>query len=139
MITKDQLDLLEKPLQKNEELTFTIGGPVETAVHSSLENERIGKLHQGHRTMHEAVQKFRHSMAFKSREGLAKGQFQNAHQGNLPIVDTDLGYGAGRDNATVERYTNPAQGQRQTIRDERVKAFAQNMSQGQTQDQNRDR
>lgn len=104
MITKNQLDLLEKPLQKNEELTFTIGGPVETAVHSSLENERIGKLHKGHRAMHEAVHKFRQNMAFKSREGLAKSQFQNAHQGKFPIVDTDLGYGAGKEHPDLKQH-----------------------------------
>lgn len=89
MITKDQLDLLEKPIQRNEELHYTIGGPAETVVHSSLENERIGQLHRGHRIMNEAAARLERNVAFKSREGLAKGQFQHSAQ-ELPQSDRAL-------------------------------------------------
>jgi len=75
MITKDELERLKQPADKNAELRYTIGGAIETAVHSSVESERIGKLQQGHRMMHQAVENFRDNMAFKTREGLARSQF----------------------------------------------------------------
>ena len=89
MITKDQLDLLEKPLPKNEELHFTIGGSVETVVHSSLESERIGKRNRGHRVMNEVAVQLENNIAFKFREGLAKGQFQHSAT-ELPPKDRSL-------------------------------------------------
>ncbi len=81
MITKDELERLKQPAHKNAELRYTIGGAIETAVHSSVESERIGKLQQGHRMMHQAVENFRDNMAFKTREGLARSQFE---QTNIP-------------------------------------------------------
>jgi superoxide dismutase len=77
MITKDQLELLKAPLKQNKELRYTIGGAVEATVHSSVESERIGKLNRGHRAMNEASQQLENDMAFSSREGLARAQFQN--------------------------------------------------------------
>ena len=78
MITKEQLELLERPLQQNKELHYTIGGTVETVVHSSVDAERIVRRNKGHRIMNEAVQDFRNNMAFKSREGLSKAQFKKS-------------------------------------------------------------
>ena len=77
MVTKEQLQRLERqrPAQ-NAERHYTIGGPVEAAVHSSVEAERIGQLNAGHRKLAEAEARLTHSIAFASREGQAKAGFQ---------------------------------------------------------------
>ena len=75
MITKDQLKKLDEFPEPEREVRYTIGGPIEAAVHSSLENERHGQRVQGHRIMKQAVSDFRNNMAFQSRNGLARGQF----------------------------------------------------------------
>lgn len=93
MITKDELDRLKKPVHKNAEVTYTIGGEIEASVHSNLESERIAAYHQGHRTMHKAVSEFRHNMLYKSREGMARGQF-NA----LPPQDQAIAEKTWNDN-----------------------------------------
>ncbi|MCG8604366.1 hypothetical protein MJD09_05120 [bacterium] len=79
MITKQQMLALERqrPTQ-NAERHYTIDGPVEAAVHSSVEAERIGQLNAGHRKLAEAETKLTHSIAFASREGQAKAGFQQA-------------------------------------------------------------
>lgn len=79
MITKEQLERLKKPVTKNAELHYTIGGSIESAVHSNLESERIAKYNQGHRVMQKASADFKKNMALKSREGLARTQFNKAH------------------------------------------------------------
>ncbi|MDM3871832.1 hypothetical protein QSV34_10770 [Porticoccus sp. W117] len=96
-ITKDQLELLERPLQKNEELRYTIGGPVEAAVHSNLENERTGKLNQGHKAMNGAAHSLEQNMAFKAREGFAKAQFQQK-AGEIPPQDLPIAESTWRQN-----------------------------------------
>ena len=85
MITKEALERLrsERP-QRKTELHYTIGGAIEAQVHSSLEAERIGKINRGDRAMNKAVQDFRHNMAFKSRAGQAKAQFESIST-HLPL------------------------------------------------------
>ena len=75
-VTKTDLEALRaaKPV-KNNELHYTIGGTIETQVHSSVEAERIGKLNRGDRTMQVALLKMRHDRTFSAREGYAKAQF----------------------------------------------------------------
>ena len=140
-ITSDELKRLEAERRTpKQEMRYEIDdNGIKTQVHSNLASERIGKLNKGHRVMNEAVQRFRDNMTFRSREGLAKSQFQKAHEGKLPPVDTDAGYGAGNDNASVERYVNHGLNQREVIRDERVKVFAKRMSGNHTQHQDLDR
>ncbi|MCJ8274572.1 MAG: hypothetical protein MJK04_34885 [Psychrosphaera sp.] len=76
MITKAELERLRSTRPShNQELHYTIGGAIETQVHSSLEVERIGKLNRGDRRLQEALADLRHEQAFKTREGLAKAQF----------------------------------------------------------------
>ena len=77
MITKDELERLKQPSNKNAEMRYTIGGPLEAAVHSNVEAERIGKLQRGLHAMHKAVAEFRNEMTFKTREGQARAQFLN--------------------------------------------------------------
>ena len=79
-VTKDQLDALQRPQAPNAELTYTIGGPVEASVHSSVEAERIGALTRGERQFSQAVEGFRTAMALDARQGLARARFQN-HSG----------------------------------------------------------
>lgn len=99
MVTKDQLDLLKQTHPKlNKELHYTIGGTVETLVHSTLDAERIGELNKGDRLMNEADQTFRHNMAFKSREGLAKSQFSKTAQ-SVPVQDQRIAESTWRNNA----------------------------------------
>ena len=78
MIHKDELERLrrERPAN-NSEVHYTIGGTLETQVHSTLESERIGKLNQGDRRLAEALEDLRHEHAFSSRQGLAKAQFNS--------------------------------------------------------------
>ena len=76
MITKAELEQLRSTRPShNQELHYTIGGAIEERVHSSLEAERIGKLNQGDRRLQQALAEMRHEQAFKTREGLAKAQF----------------------------------------------------------------
>lgn len=101
MITKDELELLERRPEANKELHYTIGGTVEAAVHSNLEAERTSKLINGHRAMSAAVKTFRNNMAFKAREGLAQSQFQNSAPDipkDIPPQDLPLAQNTWREN-----------------------------------------
>ena len=79
MVTKEQLAQLEaeRP-QDNHTLDYTIGGTIETTVHSSVEAERNKQLTDGYRTMESASERFRMEMAFNSREDQSKAQFNVA-------------------------------------------------------------
>jgi len=92
MITKDELERLKQPSHKNAEVRYTIGGPIEAAVHSNVESERIGAFQLGHRTMHKAVEEFRNEMMFKTRDGQARAQFLQSNtpppQGRAAAEDT---------------------------------------------------
>lgn len=76
MIIKAELERLraERPLQ-NTERHYTIGGPIESQVHSCVESDRIGKLNQGDRRLTQALEDLRRDHALSSREGLAKAHF----------------------------------------------------------------
>ncbi len=89
MITKDQLRKLDELPTPNNEVRYTIGGPIETEVHSTLESERQGQRVRGHRIMNKAVQDFRNNMAFQSRDGLAKGQFRHVAEKLSPRDPAD--------------------------------------------------
>ncbi len=89
-VTKARLDQLEAEHPTlNPERHYTIGGAVETTVHSNVEAERIGELTQGHRVMNKAVQDFKTNMAFKTREGLARGQFKAAQFDNSTPIEAN--------------------------------------------------
>jgi len=80
MITKEQLERQKTPATRLVARHYTIGGTVEAAVHVQVQREQARQYQQGQKTMNNAVEKFRNDMAFKSREGLAKSQFQHAGQ-----------------------------------------------------------
>ena len=81
MITKTQLEQLRAAQPSmNRELHYTIGGAIEQIVHSSVEAERIGALNRGDRIMQQALNELRHEQAFRTREGLAKAQFNHKTQ-----------------------------------------------------------
>lgn len=87
MITKAELERLRaaQPTM-NRELHYTIGGAVEQMVHSSVEAERIGQLTRGDRQMQKALEELRWAQAFKTREGLAKAQFNANTQSISPAM-----------------------------------------------------
>lgn len=81
MITKMELERLRAARPRhNNELHYTIGGTIEQQVHSSLDAERIGKLNQGDRRLQEALNELRQNYELKTREGLAKAQFNSNTQ-----------------------------------------------------------
>lgn len=91
-ITRDYLKGLEaqRP-QANVELHYTIGGSVETEVHSSLQAELTGAINQGYRHLAEASQNFNHDL---------KAAIENRPK----PIDTDLGYGASESRPFVEEF-----------------------------------
>ena len=104
MVTKGQLEQIRKLRPKqNHELHYTIGGVVEARVHSSAEAERVGMLNRGDHLMHEAVEQFENNMTFKARKGQARAQFGTNNRPH-PGIDTDSGYGAGKEHASVAQH-----------------------------------
>ena len=78
MIHKDELERLRRDRPTNNaEVHYTIGGTIETQVHSTLESECIGELNQGDRRLAEALEDLRREHAFSSSEGLIKAQFNS--------------------------------------------------------------
>jgi len=115
MVTKEQLERLKKPVTKNAELHYTIGGSIETAVHSNIESERIAKYNKGRRIMKNVSADFRKNMALKPREGLARAQFKNAQ---TPLKEQRHSVDYTTPKATQS--SNSA-----SIKNERVNAFKQ--------------
>lgn len=78
-ITKAALEKLEadRP-QYNKTLDYTIGGTMETQVHTSLEASRNYALRSGHKRMHEVSEKLQTDHVFASNKGRAKAQFNAA-------------------------------------------------------------
>lgn len=80
MYTKEYLDRLRASRPKrNKVLNYTIGGTIETQVHSNVEAERIGELNRGDRAMNTASQRFKDNI-LKTRKGLAKAQFKSRNE-----------------------------------------------------------
>ncbi len=81
MITKTMLDQLRaERMRKNAQLEYTIGGPIQACVVSTLEADRERKIAQGERTLQGALQKMRYEQTFSSHEGLVKAHFNHSHQ-----------------------------------------------------------
>lgn len=66
MITKDELERLKQPPDKNHELHYTIGGTIEAEAHTKIHRERLQKAAQGERVLGEAASRFREQMKEKS-------------------------------------------------------------------------
>lgn len=170
MITKDQLEQLRQAPEPENTREYTIGGSVENSVHSTQEQDRQRQLREGQHTLNHAVASFRENMAFKSREGMARGPFlhssampdadktlaeqtwQDNHrvvheekldhasrdfrrdltqatQYPLPLVDTDMGYGKGRNASTLNHYVSNTNIHRQQFENEQVSTFFKTLSQ----------
>lgn len=81
MITKTMLDQLRaERMRKNAQLEYTIGGPIQACVVSTLDADRERKIEQGERTLQGALQKMRYEQTFSSHEGLVKAHFNHPHQ-----------------------------------------------------------
>ncbi len=77
-ITKDVIEKERAALrdQPNTDVKYTINGPIQTAVHSTVKAENTARVNQMDRTMHQASENLANNMAFKAREGYAKAQFE---------------------------------------------------------------
>ena len=80
MVTKEALERLRAERSvMNKQLEYTIGGAIETQVHSCVESDRIGQLNAGDRKLQQALYDMRKNQAFSFREGLARSQFNVAN------------------------------------------------------------
>lgn len=76
--TKAMLDQLRaERARKTVHLDYTIGGPVEFIVDSTVAAERERRIHQEESTLKTALQKLRYEQSFASREGLARAHFNH--------------------------------------------------------------
>lgn len=76
--TKAMLDQLRaERARKTEHLDYTIGGPVEFIVDSTVAADLERKINQGENTLRNALQKLRQDQSFASREGMAKAHFNH--------------------------------------------------------------
>ena len=85
MITQAELKRLQAAQPKHDlGLHYTIGGYTEQIVHQQLERERLRKLDEGQQAMQKALAEMRYEQALKTREGLAKAQFNSKTQEVTP-------------------------------------------------------
>lgn len=78
-ITKAALDKLEAERPKhNKTLDYTIGGTIETQVHSNVEASRNYALRSGHKRIREISDKLQTDHVFASNKGHAKAQLNAA-------------------------------------------------------------
>jgi len=76
-VTKAALDHLESNRAKhNSDLDYTIGGTVETIVHTTVEGDRNYALNAGYRRLNEVSQKVQSDHVFAANKGRPKAQFQ---------------------------------------------------------------
>jgi len=78
IVTKKELDRLrnERPVP-HQTMNYTIDDEgIKTQIHSSDETERIGKINSGDRILATAGSRLENDIAFASREGQAKAQFE---------------------------------------------------------------
>ncbi|MEQ8694295.1 MAG: hypothetical protein RIC85_03085 [Gammaproteobacteria bacterium] len=90
-ITRQALAQLEarRPTM-NLEKHYTIDGPVEAAVHSNVESERIGRLNRGHRTLNNASTDLQTNLALNANRGLPTAQFGQAAPSTTPTHTPDF-------------------------------------------------
>lgn len=79
MVTKDQLALLRRSFQQKKEMHLTIGGNIETAVHSQSTRKRMAEYRHGQKRMNMAVSQFRQQMRLN-----VEGHLQNRERRNFP-------------------------------------------------------
>lgn len=80
VITKAMLDQLRaERMRKNAQLDYTIGGPIQACVVSTIEIERE-KIKQGEHTLQNALHDMEREQALSSHKGLAKVHFNHSKQ-----------------------------------------------------------
>lgn len=81
VVTKAMLDALRaeraRPALK---LDYSIGGPLETQVHTALEKSREKTISRGERTLRTMHEEMQTQQTFASRTGLAKAHFNHSHE-----------------------------------------------------------
>lgn len=81
VITKAMLDQLRaERVRKNAQLDYTIGGPIQACVVSTIEKEREKKIKQGENILQNALHDMEREQALSSHKGLAKVHFNHSKQ-----------------------------------------------------------
>lgn len=81
VITKAMLDQLRaERMRKNAQLDYTIGGPIQASVVSTIETEREKKIKQGEHILQNALHDMEREQALSSHKGLAKVHFNHSKQ-----------------------------------------------------------
>ncbi len=81
VITKAMLDQLRaERLQKKAQLDYTIGGPIQAYVVTTIETEREKKIKQGERTLQNALHDMEREQALSSHRGLVRAHFNHSNQ-----------------------------------------------------------
>ena len=81
VITKAMLDQLRaERLHKKAQLDYTIGGPIQAYVVTTIETEREKRIKQGERTLQNALHDMEREQALSSHRGLAKARFNHSNQ-----------------------------------------------------------
>lgn len=62
------------------QLDYTIGGAIETTVHTDIEKERDQNIKDGEHTLQQALHEMRREQALSSHSGLAKAHFNHTNQ-----------------------------------------------------------
>ncbi|MEM9211736.1 MAG: hypothetical protein AAGA63_09625 [Pseudomonadota bacterium] len=87
-VTRDGIKKLEskRPIL-NCPVDYTIGGSVETSVHSCLNAEREGRITQGWKTLEGASQKLRRDQPNAALPGYAKAEFKERANGKAAYLE----------------------------------------------------
>lgn len=77
MVTREHLDRLrDERSTPNLEMHYTIGGTIETAVHSRVDAQRDAAIAKGERTLATASHDMRTEVAIAANEGRAQAEFE---------------------------------------------------------------
>ena len=77
-VTRDMLDYIRKARAKsNARIDYTIGGPSETHVHSSLHAQNEAAITNGERALNRAHKNIDRNYAFAANNGRAKASFNH--------------------------------------------------------------
>ena len=88
-VTRAALDHLESNRAKhNSDLDYTIGGTVETIVHTTVEGDRNYALNAGYRRLNEVSQKVQTDHVFAANKGRPKAQFQARNDTSPTYAET---------------------------------------------------
>jgi hypothetical protein len=81
MVTREMLVRLRAEQRTpNQRMEYNIDGDIHTRVVSCTNAELNKRILRGEQTLQDMLGEFRHEQAFKSRQGLAKAQFNHSNE-----------------------------------------------------------